>query len=242
MTIVPRSPDWLFAYFRNANGGPTVLRVHDATVHDVDVPDGAIHAFVPVTPDTSGVRVEMGVRERSGEFTAIARSNPVDTPPTRATTTVDPQWPIDPRAEEVHARALRALGGASSRMESEVSLPTSPAPPFPGASKRLNVGAGSPTESGRAVPSTEGGAGQRARDFFLEVGTDLIVHGATVPGSTVTIRGERVMLRTDGTFSIRMALPDGVHDFEVRATSPDGIETRVVDLRVTRELRARKGR
>jgi uncharacterized protein len=232
VTIVPRDPEWLYAYFRNAPD-PAVLRVHDRRVHDVEVAPGTTHAFLRVTPGP--VHVELGRLRPSGRFAPVATSNRVETPPAPT----EPRRPLDPGAEEVHARARAALGAGSS--EKLVSPGASPRPPGIGASESRHAIPSSPGAGpiGEAAPSAPGG--ERARAFFLEVDTELVLWGRTMPGSEVTLRGERLELRPDGTFSIRMALPSGVHDLDVRATSPDRVETRGVDVRVTRDLRELSG-
>jgi hypothetical protein len=57
---------------------------------------------------------------------------------------------------------------------------------------------------------------------------ELIVYGATEPDAMVTLAGQRVKLRPDGTFTLRFALPDGKLDLESHAYSADGMEERVI--------------
>ena len=49
-------------------------------------------------------------------------------------------------------------------------------------------------------------SGQERRDFPFQVEADLVVHGVTEPGSHVTIKGEPVRLKPDGTFVVRFRL------------------------------------
>ena len=69
--------------------------------------------------------------------------------------------------------------------------------------------------------------------------TELIVYGATEPKAAVTLQGQPIKLRPDGTFSVRMDLPDGAQTIPVQATSPDGVETRTITPIVTRETEER---
>ncbi len=74
-----------------------------------------------------------------------------------------------------------------------------------------------------------------ARGFWFNVNAELIVYGATDPKATVTIGDRTIRLRPDGTFSYHFSLPDGQYALPIRATSPDGIETRSADLTFERE-------
>ena len=65
-------------------------------------------------------------------------------------------------------------------------------------------------------------------DFWLEVGVDVIVYGATRPDAKVRFMGQDINLTPDGTFRIRMVLPDTSVEFPVEATSADGKELRKV--------------
>ncbi len=63
---------------------------------------------------------------------------------------------------------------------------------------------------------------------------DDVVHGATDPKAAVRIQGQPVAVRPDGTFSVRMHLPDGTQAIPVEAASPDHVETRTITPTVTR--------
>jgi hypothetical protein len=71
------------------------------------------------------------------------------------------------------------------------------------------------------------------RGFWFRLNTDLVIHGATEPRSTVTVQGQPVAVRRDGTFSLRLALPDGTQQVAIEVTSADGRHTRAVTPIVT---------
>ena len=79
-----------------------------------------------------------------------------------------------------------------------------------------------------------GGHRAKAKDYWLVANAELVVYGATEPGSEVTLAGVRIPLRADGSFSCRLALPAGRHELSIRAVSPDGSDSRQVPLEVTR--------
>ena len=60
--------------------------------------------------------------------------------------------------------------------------------------------------------------------FDFQVDTELIVHGVTRPDARVTLRGEPVKIRSDGTFAVRFNLPDRRHVLPMVASSRDGAE------------------
>lgn len=74
----------------------------------------------------------------------------------------------------------------------------------------------------------------KEREFWLEVGVDVIVYGATEPNARVKFMGRDIELNPDGTFRVRMVLPDTTIEFPVEATSADGEETRKVKPVVAR--------
>ncbi len=53
----------------------------------------------------------------------------------------------------------------------------------------------------------------------------------------MTLQGEPVKLRPDGTFTMRFSLPDGRQIIPAVATSPDGAEERTIVLAVERNTK-----
>jgi len=66
-----------------------------------------------------------------------------------------------------------------------------------------------------------GGLEQR-KGFWFKVNAVLIIYGATEPSASVTFAGQPIELRADGTFSVRLAFPDGQHQIAVTAKSAQG--------------------
>jgi hypothetical protein len=108
-------------------------------------------------------------------------------------------------AEPWRATAEKSSGGASEQIS--------------GASEQL----GGASES--AVPG---------RDFFFEIGTELIVYGRTRPGARVLLNNAPVAIREDGSFTLRLALPEGAMPLGFSAASTDGVEIRRLFTRVDR--------
>jgi hypothetical protein len=79
--------------------------------------------------------------------------------------------------------------------------------------------------------------GNERPPFTLEIDAEVVVYGATEPGSHVTMKGEPVRLKKDGTFTMRFALPDRRQVVPVVASSVDGVEQRTVVLAVERNTK-----
>ena len=71
------------------------------------------------------------------------------------------------------------------------------------------------------------------KSFWFNVNAELIIYGATEPTAAVTIAGQAIELRPDGSFSVRLAFPDGNYDLEVAAVSVDN-ELRQAKLKFRR--------
>jgi len=69
------------------------------------------------------------------------------------------------------------------------------------------------------------------------VRTELIVSGSTDPQARLTVAGDTVDLRPDGSFTLRFELPDGRQVLPVRAETPDGELSREITPVVQKETR-----
>jgi hypothetical protein len=100
--------------------------------------------------------------------------------------------------------------------------------------ERLRRPLGSPS-----VTSFGSGAMQpgKMRKFWFQIDAELIVYGATEPTARVTLQGEPVKLRPDGTFTMRFSLPDSRQIIPAVAASADGIEERTIVLAVERNTK-----
>ena len=71
------------------------------------------------------------------------------------------------------------------------------------------------------------------KGFWCRVNADLVIHGATDPKASVVIEGQPAAVRKDGTFSLRLAMPDGSQTVTIEITSPDGQHTKTITPIVT---------
>jgi hypothetical protein len=88
------------------------------------------------------------------------------------------------------------------------------------------------------VPAPAGGesgvAGQRP-GFWFNVHAELVIYGATEPDAVVSVAGQTITLRPDGTFSCRLVLPDGQFVIPVTAKSAHTGEQRSANLAIQRQ-------
>ncbi len=98
----------------------------------------------------------------------------------------------------------------------------------------FHEGFGSDMLGGGPTAVRRGQGAAEDRDFWLEVGVDVVVYGATEPDARVSIMGQEIRLTPDGTFRLRMVLPDSTVEFPIEAQSPDGREVRRVKPIITR--------
>ena len=66
---------------------------------------------------------------------------------------------------------------------------------------------------------------------------EVVIKGQTSPDAQLTVRGERIWVREDGSFLIRYHLPERRHVFPVAAVSRDGIDTKTIVLTVERNTK-----
>ncbi|MCS7090769.1 MAG: DUF4912 domain-containing protein [Verrucomicrobiota bacterium] len=89
----------------------------------------------------------------------------------------------------------------------------------------------------QAVSSPVGGAAAQRPGFWFNIHAELVVYGATEPDARVTLGGRPLVLRPDGSFSCRFALPDGRYELEAVAVKADGLERRAAVLTFQRSTR-----
>lgn len=211
----------------------TILRVYDVNdiphfngdnavrYFDIDVMLEAKNWYIHLGVPNRDYVVDLGLLDAQGKFYLIARSNRVRTPRDGPSEVIDEEWmAID--FEEVYALSGGYGVGSSSGevrerrkrfFEQQISSPG-----------LFSGGISSPV-----------GLKEKAKDFFLQVATELIVYGRTQADAQVTANGDKIPLRPDGSFSLRFFLPDGEKTLPIRAASKEGDQARQVVIRVKRE-------
>lgn len=236
IVLMVRDPFWLFAYWEiqpdqeravrgqlkpeDIPGLQTVLRVYDVT--GINYPAQPAHRHFDIglsglarnwhihtdAPGRAFV-VEIGLLTAAGRFLMLARSNRVTTPRSGPSDLVDEAWLT---TDEDYWKLFGASGigpgsspGAWSRLVSQQL-----------SSAGASHGVGGPLK------------GAQLKGFWCRVDADIVLHGATEPRARVLVQDQPVAVRKDGTFSVRLALPQGKQTVTVDVTSPNGRQTHTV--------------
>ncbi len=88
-------------------------------------------------------------------------------------------------------------------------------------------------------PAGASWSAQPQQGFWFAVNAELIIYGATEPDAKVTIDGEPIKLRSDGTFSFHHTFPDGRYRLPVVAVSATHVEKRAVELSFERKTKTK---
>jgi hypothetical protein len=75
-------------------------------------------------------------------------------------------------------------------------------------------------------------------DFQIEVDAEMIVYGATQPEAYVTLQGEPVKLRPDGTFRVRVEMPNKRQVIPIIASAADGSARQTVVMAIERNTKS----
>jgi len=239
-----RDPRWLHTYWELRNQtieglknklgddfyrAKKILRVYDVTnivfngsnansFFDIQYNDFANSWYIDTAGPGRSWCVDLGLMLTDGRFITILRSNVVSTPLDSPSWITDEEWMIP---EDIFAR-LYGMGFGLGKSS----------PVGRGWQQRLKQGLFSSGVSSSPVRKEV-----KERSFWMKVDCELIVYGATEPDAKVTVQGQPINLRPDGTFTLRYYLPDSKQVIPVKATSADGIDERTITPIVTRETR-----
>jgi hypothetical protein len=254
LVVMVRDPFWLHAYWeltrqtierakaalgQDWHTAVPVLRVMEVSdasstnssevlLRDIEIHGGVNHWYIDVQNPPKSYRLAIGYKAGDDRFYVIARSNTVSTPPAGSSDLMDENWAdVAQNVDKIYAMS----GGYSEERDSSELQELF--------EERLRRPMGSPMKTRFGV----GAAGLLGleNEFVLSVDSELIIYGSTKPGSHITLKGEPVNIRPDGTFTVRYTLDDRRQVIPVVATSPNGCQqqTTVVAIeRNTKEMEA----
>ncbi len=247
LVVMVRDPYWLHAYWelgrrsvqraeaamgQHWHAAHPVLRIHELSrngttsasrqaVRDIEIHGGVNNWYIDVHNPPKSYQLEIGYLAPGNRFYCLARSNVVTTPTPGSADTFDRNWAeVAKDCDRVYAMTAGAVeqdssGDLKDILEEHLHRP---------------IGESLFTQFG-------GGASGSKQDFRFHIDTELIVHGKTQPDARVTLRGEPVRLRPDGSFAVRFSLPDRRHVLPVVANSGDGAEQRTIVLAIDRNTK-----
>lgn len=73
------------------------------------------------------------------------------------------------------------------------------------------------------------------KDFWFIADAELIIHGATEPGSSVAVAGHNIKLKPDGTFHLRIPFTDSLIDYVMTATDADGQNAKTIRIHFSQD-------
>lgn len=188
---------------------------------DITIHGGVDTWYLDVDEPPSRFRVLIGYLADNGDFHALCRSNVVETPKPGECERLDEHWSD---IAEDYERIYSLSGGNNNTSKDlrdvfEDRL-----------SKQMPVRG----ENGQSItdPSL-----LRQAHLPFDVDAELIVFGKTVPSAVVSVAGRPVKLRDDGSFTVRMELPDKRQVLPVTAESRDGSKQRTTVIAVERNTK-----
>jgi hypothetical protein len=250
LVVMVRDPYWLHAYWelsrasverakaamgQHWHGAQPVLRLNQVArngttssatqvVRDIPIHGGVNNWYVDVHDPPKSYQMEIGYLAANGKFFPLARSNTVSTPRVGAGGSFDQNWAEVAKDFD----RIYAMSGGYDQQEADSDLKEV-------FEEQLRRPMGDPMTT--RFGGGAAGSGDKNHEFRFHVDTELIVHGATEPGAHVTLKGEPIHLRSDGTFAIRFTLPDRRHVLPVVASSRDGTEQHTIVLAVDRNTK-----
>lgn len=205
------------------DGGSTTSTA-ERVVREIDVHGGVTNWYIDVPNPPLSYRADLGYIAANGKFFSIARSNSVSTPAPDTADAIDENWSdIAENYEKIYA-----MSGGYSEESSSGDLQEL-------FEERLQRPMVSP--SGNQFGAGADRVLNKHRDFRFNVDAEMIVFGATKADARVTLAGEPVKLRPDGTFTIRLSMPDKRQVLPIVSSSADGVEQRTVVIAVERNTK-----
>ena len=204
--------------FRIMEAGSAVLD------RDIAIHGGVSNWYVDVQNPPSEYRMEIGYLAENGSLYCLARSNAVKTPPASTSDAVDDNWTdVAENADRIYAMSGGYSPGGTSRELQELL------------EERLQRPLGSPMHTRFG----QGASGLSSASDTMRFGVDaeVIIYGATNRDAHVTLKGEPVQLRADGTFAVRLSFPDQRQVIPIVASTADGVEQQTVILAVERNTK-----
>jgi len=195
-------------------------------VRQIEIHGGVKNWFIDVANPPKSYRCHLGYLASNGRFHAIARSNVVTTPRPGSCEEVDGTW--DDSVENVEKIFALSGGADDERADGELKEMLE---------DRFRRPVGMPTAARLGLVADQFSGGKANRDFDLNIDVEMIIYGSTKSGAHVTLSGEPVKVREDGTFVVKMDFPDKRQIFPIVARSKDGLEQRTIALAVERNTK-----
>ncbi|MDO4574604.1 MAG: DUF4912 domain-containing protein [Planctomycetia bacterium] len=190
----------------DGDAGTGVRFQHD---RDIFVHGFVNHWFIPVTNPPATYQIEIGYLAGQ-RFHALLKGNVISTPQVR--------------------RVLRYEKSTESSWMTACELKPASIPDWSPSNHNLSRKWTSKTNALFSVEDT--GEAKTFADYPLRVETEIVVYGSTVPDSRVTVNDEWVAVQPDGTFMLRLDIPEQGQQMVIDSIHRD--ESRKIILKLDR--------
>ena len=182
--------------------------------------------FIDVNGVPASYQMELGYITENGKFFTILTSNTVTTPSADTVKGFDAGFDFDEALDEYELKMNFKLQSPTDEERHVRQMIDD---------QRRKLGAAAFAKSAKLDRMTD----FDDKGFPFHLDAKALIHGRTLPGAHVTVRGYPIIVDEDGEFLMRVDLPDRRQIFPVVASSGDGIQQRTIVLsleRVTRFL------
>lgn len=192
----------------------------ESVLRDITIHGGVDNWYIDVDNPTSSFRVAIGYCV-GDDFHAICRSNVVETPRVGQCDRIDDHW--SDIAEDYER--IYSLSGGYDANDGDLREMFE---------QRMH----------RSMPLRNGDGGTINKPSLLKqtklpfaVDAEVIIFGKSAPGASVSIAGSPVKTLQDGSFTVRMELPDRRQVLPVTAESQDGLQQRTTVIAIERNTK-----
>ncbi len=256
--LLPKDPNWMFLFWEIVNetfeqikdkkgqnvfdNARTVIRVYDITDKDFNGTNANSYFDVPVVLDARSWYLQVpsgrtyicdiGAILPNGEFIILTRSNKTTVPTGQISNIIDEKWMM---VEGEYEKILKMSGadmfgtGASERLQHI----------FAQRWKAFEIGRDSNPSSHISSwgSYTLHKPQQTDEDIWLKAACEIIIYGQASKNADVYIKGEKISLNEDGSFSFRFPLNAGQNvDMPIKAQHKTKEEKqRFITIRAKRE-------
>ena len=191
---------------------------------DIEIHGGVRNWYIEVDSPPSRFKMLMGYLCANSRFYELARSNIVTTPAPGGKEATDDHW-ADIATDAEHIYSMSGGYGDDTQTGDLTEV-------FEERLKRT-MDADVLSQFGSGAE----GSLKRHKQFHFDVNAELVVFGSTHPEAHVSVGTEPVKVRSDGSFSIRLPLPDRRQVLPATAKSRDGVDEQTVVIAVERNTK-----
>ena len=198
-------------------------QVHGTRVlRDIEIHSGVTNWYVDVDQTPTPYQVEVGYLADTGEFHPLCRSNTVAPPTPGSCDATDMNW--DDIAKDY--KRIFSLSGGDTNGQGNQDLKDL-------FEQRLRR----PMSKSVVMKHGLSRQDEDQSKLHFEVESELIVYGNAESDAAVTMAGEPVKLAKDGSFTIRLDLPDRRKVFPLVAHGADGLREKTVVISIERNIK-----